>query len=167
MEKWDWIVDVFTFIGMIVCILIALIAIVWVTCFAVKLLIKTFNVKVGKSFELMSEDISKKAESKRERNEIKRKAAAEKKMELLNLKLESKQKVHEMKKQKLAEKLNNQEEIAKQKLFGENSNIELTNTHTEIEVESVEQNKIIEVENVVDEKNQTRARKSSKKSDKK
>ena len=120
MKNWEWLIDIFTFIGMAVCIIIALIAIVWVTCFAVKLLIKTFNVRVGKSYELTIENINKKAESKKERNDIKRKAAAEKKMELLNMKLESKQKIHEMKQQKLAEKLANEENKVKNKLFGEN-----------------------------------------------
>lgn len=120
MEKWEWLVDVFAFIGMTVCIIIALIAIVWVTCFAVKLLVKTFSVRVGKSYDLMVEDITKKAEAKKERNETKRNASLEKKNEILNLKLESKQKIHEMKKQKLEKKLLEKENKAKEKLFGEN-----------------------------------------------
>ena len=124
MENWQWVIDIFTFIGMIVCILIALIAIVWLTCFAVKLLIKTFSVRVGKSLDLAVEDINKKAEAKKERNDLKRKAAAEKKLEILNMKLESKQRVHEIKKAKLAEKLENQENIAKTKLFGEIERVE-------------------------------------------
>ena len=119
MENWGWLVDTFTFIGMIVCILITLIAIVWLTCFFVKLLVKTFNVRVGKSYEIMVEDITKKSEAKKERNEIKRKAAFEQKMELLNMKLESKARVHEMKKQKLDNELNEKENKQKIKLFGE------------------------------------------------
>ena len=58
MEKWEWVVDIFTFIGIIVSVIIALIAIVWITCFAVKLLIKIFGVKVGSSFDIMKEDIA-------------------------------------------------------------------------------------------------------------
>ena len=85
MEKWEWLVDIFTFIGMIVCVIVTLIAIVWLTCFFVKLLVKTFNVRVGKSYDLMVEDITKKAEAQKERNQIKRKEKAEKKMEILNM----------------------------------------------------------------------------------
>ena len=119
MENYEWIYDIFAFIGMAVCILIALIAIVWVTCFAIKLLVKTFGVRVGKSYDIMVEDITKKSEAKKERKEIARKASADKKMEILNMKLESKQKIHEMKKQKLAENLAQKEELAKSKIFGE------------------------------------------------
>lgn len=129
MEKWEWLVDIFTFIGMIVCVIVTLIAIVWLTCFFVKLLVKTFNVRVGKSYDLMVEDITKKAEAKKERNQIKRKEKAEKKMEILNMKLESKQKVHEMRKAKLAKKLELVENAQKQKLLGEdaaNVNIEVS-----------------------------------------
>ena len=120
MEKWQWLVDVFTFIGMAVCILIALIAIVWITCFLVKLLVKTFGVKVGKSYDLMVEDINKKAEAKKERNEIKRQAKLAHKMEILNMKLENKQNIHNMKKAKLEGKLDAKENAVKVKLFGEN-----------------------------------------------
>ena len=120
MENYEWVIDIFAFIGMLVCIIIALIAIGWATCFAVKLLIKTFSVRVGKSYDLMVEDISKKAELKKERNEIKRQAVAEKKMEILNLKLENKQRLHEIKKAKLEQELKQKEEKEKIKLFGEN-----------------------------------------------
>ena len=120
MENNEWIIDIFAFIGMLVCIIIAFIAIGWATCFAVKLLIKTFSVRVGKSYDLMVEDISKKAELKKERNEIKRQAVAEKKMEILNLKLENKQRLHEIKKAKLEQELKQKEEQEKIKLFGEN-----------------------------------------------
>ena len=73
----------------IMIVLIALIAIVWITCFLVKLLIKTFGVKVGKSYDLMVEDINKKAEARKSRNEIKREAKFAQKMEILNMKLKS------------------------------------------------------------------------------
>lgn len=135
MEKWEWVVDIFTFIGIVVSVIIALIAIVWITCFAVKLLIKIFGVKVGSSFDIMKEDIEKKAEAKKERKEIKRKAAAEQKMELLNLKLESKQRVHEMKKQKLTEGLIKEEESAKRKILG--GDIETSRDELVAEVERV------------------------------
>jgi hypothetical protein len=135
MEKWEWVIDIFTFIGIIVSVIIALIAIVWITCFAVKLLIKIFGVKVGSSFDIMKEDIVKKAEAKKERKEIKRKAAAEHKMELLNLKLENKQKIHEMKKQKLSDKLKEKEDVAKQKILGDD--IETSRDELVAEVERV------------------------------
>lgn len=119
MEKWEWLIDVFTFIGMAVCILIALIAIVWLTCFLVKLLVKTFGVKFGKSYDIMVEDINKKAEAKKARNEIKRQAKLAQKMEILNMKLENNQKTHEMKKAKLDKKLKDKENATKTKLFGD------------------------------------------------
>lgn len=137
MENYKWIYDIFAFIGMLVCIIIALIAIVWVTCFAVKLLIKTFGVRVGKSYDIMVEDINKKSEAKKERKEISRKAAFDKKMEILNMKLENKQKIHEMKKQKLEQKLAKQEENAKLRFFGDNKQEELEFIEPEVEPEVV------------------------------
>lgn len=119
MENWQWVVDIFTFIGIAVSIIIALIAIVWLTCFFVKLLVKTFGLRVGKSYDLMVEDINKKAEAKKERNEKKRSEKLAQKMEILNMKLESKARVHEMKKAKLEEKLDAKEAGAKTKLFGD------------------------------------------------
>lgn len=123
MEKtgWEWATNIFTFIGVVVCILITLIAVVWLTCFFVKLLIKTFSVRVGKSYDLMVEDITKKSEAKKERNEKKRQAKLDHKMELLNMKLESKARVHEMKKKKLEDSLEAKERNQKVKLFGENA----------------------------------------------
>ncbi len=124
MEKWEWLVDTFTFIGMAVCIIIAAIAIVWLTCFLVKLLVKTFGIRVGKSYDLMVEDIEKKSAARKERNEIKRQAKFAQKKELLNMKLENKAKIHEMKKAKLEGKLNKKETAVKVKLFGD-ENFEL------------------------------------------
>lgn len=116
---WQWVVDIFTFIGISVSIIIALIAIVWLTCFFVKLLVKTFGLRVGKSYDLMVEDINKKSEAKKVRNEKKRNAKLEQKMELLNMKLESKARIHEMKKAKLEGTLEANEAEAKVKFFGE------------------------------------------------
>lgn len=121
MENWQWVVDIFTFIGIAVSIIIALIAIVWLTCFFVKLLVKTFGMRVGKSYDLMVEDINKKAEAKKIRNEKKRSEKLAQKMELLNMKLESKARVHEMKKAKLEGKLETRENAAKVRLFGEDA----------------------------------------------
>lgn len=134
-SNWEWASNIFTFIGIVVCVLITLIAIVWLTCFFVKLLVKTFSVRVGKSYDLMVEDITKKAEAKKERNEKKRQAKFEHKNELLNMKLESKQRVHEMKKKKLADKLETSEQSQKVKLFGE------TAQNVKVETKNVEPKK--------------------------
>lgn len=147
MEKWQWLVDVFTFIGMAVCILTALIAIVWITCFLVKLLVKTFGVKVGKSYDLMVEDINKKAEARRTRNEMKRQAKFDQKMELLNMKLENKQRIHDIKKVKLEGKLDAKENAVMIKLFGdEASKFEIKPKISAKETKKVEE-KIEEKEN--------------------
>ena len=161
MENYKWIYDIFAFIGMLVCIIIALIAIVWVTCFAVKLLIKTFGVRVGKSYDILVEDINKKSEAKKERKEIARKAAFEKKMEILNLKLDSKQKIHEMKKQKLEQKLLKQEESAKIKFFSENKQEKLESIETEVKPEIIKVYEDVETKKEIEKKNKTR--KTSKK----
>lgn len=151
MEKWEWLVDVFTFIGMAVCILIALIAIVWITCFLVKLLVKTFGVKVGKSYDLLVEDINKKSEAKKERNEKKRTEKLAQKMELLNMKLESKARVHEMKKAKLEGKLNQKENQVKTKLFGENASETMVEAKKSVENEVKESEEVFEnIADVVD-----------------
>ena len=161
MENYKWIYDIFAFIGMLVCIIIALIAIVWVTCFAVKLLIKTFGVRVGKSYDIMVEDINKKSEAKKERKEISRKAAFDKKMEILNMKLENKQKIHEMKKQKLEQKLARQEENAKLRFFGDNKQEELEFIEPEVEHEIIKVYEDVETKKEIETKNKTR--KTSKK----
>ncbi len=119
MEKWEWLVDTFTVIGMVVCILVTLIALAWVVCYAVKLLVKTFSVKVDASYDIIVEDINKKKEAKKIRKEIKRNKQTERKLELLNMKEESRDKVHEMKKQKLADKLEVKENAEAKKMFVE------------------------------------------------
>ena len=142
MEKWEWLVDTFTIIGMLVCILVTLIALAWVVCFAVKLLVKTFNVKVGSSYDILVEDIKKKGEAKKERKEIKRTKQAQRKMELLNMKEESKNKVHDMKKQKLADKLETKENNEAKKLFNEPVLSKLKSKTTEkVKEEKVEEKK--------------------------
>lgn len=160
-SNWAWATNIFTFIGMVVSIIVTLIAIVWLTCFVVKLLIKSFNVRVGKSYEIMVEDINKKAEAKKERKELKRQAAFEQKKELLNMKLESKARVHEMKKEKLADKLESKEQNKKYKLFGDEAeNVEVKIKKPESKEELVE-----DTEEVVEEvqKPKTSNKKSSKK----
>ena len=114
-----WAVDIFTFIGIVVCIIAATIGLVWLTCFVVKLAVKTFGAKVGESYDVFVEDMKKKAENKKARNAKKREEKDAQKMELLNMKLEMKARVHEMKKQKLQEKLSGVENAQKAKLFGD------------------------------------------------
>lgn len=114
----SWAVDIFTFIGIVVCIITAAIALVWLTCFVVRLLVKTFGSKINESYNVYLEDMKKKSESKKERNAKKREAKDAQKMELLNMKLELKEKVHEMKKQKLQEKFAEKENTQREKLFG-------------------------------------------------
>ena len=154
MENWQWVVDIFTFIGITVSIIIALIAIVWLTCFFVKLLVKTFGLRVGKSYDLMVEDINKKAEAKKERNEKKRSEKLAQKMEILNMKLESKARVHEMKKAKLEEKLDAKEASAKTKLFGESDVPEIKASKSALKkpknVESEEEEVLEEIVDIID-----------------
>lgn len=158
MENSEWVIKVFAFIGIAVCVIVTLIALVWAVCFAVKLLIKTFGVRVGKSYDVMVEDITQKTEAKKERKKLSRKASAEKKMELLNMKLASKQKIHEMKKQKLAEKLAKQETDAREKILGEGvENKEPDTFETEVEPE------VVKIYETFEEKPKTK-KKSNKKS---
>lgn len=137
-----WAVDIFTFIGIVVCIIAASIALVWLTCFVVKLLIKTFGAKVGESYDVFVEDMKKKAENKKARNAKKREEKDAQKMELLNMKLESKARVHEMKKQKLQEKLDMRENAQKEKLFGVPAEQEEVETKVEEEPEVKEQEEV-------------------------
>jgi len=144
MEDWQWVVDIFTFIGISVSVIIALIAIVWLTCFFVKLLVKTFGLRVGKSYDLMVEDINKKAEEKKIRKEMKRSAKLNQKMELLNMKLESKERVHEMKKAKLEGTLSAKEAEAKVKLFGEDAKNYVADKKPKVKAEQKQEIKVEE-----------------------
>lgn len=107
--------SVFTFIGMAFCIIASIVALVWLTCFIVKLLIKTFKVQVQNSYEVFVENNTAKAKSKKERNAIKRKADDARKLEILNMKLESQERIHNMKKDKLEKAIFETEEKAREK----------------------------------------------------
>ena len=87
----SWAVDIFTFIGIVVCIITAAIALVWLTCFVVRLLVKTFGSKINESYNVFVEDMKKKSESKKERNAKKREAKDAQKLELLNIRFQSPQ----------------------------------------------------------------------------
>lgn len=107
--------SIFTFIGMAFCIIVAVVALVWLTCFIVRLLIKTFKTQVQNSYDVFVENSSAKTASKKERNAIKRKASDARKMEILKMKEESRDRVHKMKTDKLGIKLNENENKAKEK----------------------------------------------------
>ena len=107
---------VFAIIGVVVSIVVTLIALVWLTCFMVRLLVKTFSYRVESSVEVAKEDIDNKAEAKKARNKLKTDTANNQKMTVLRMKLESKKKIYEMRKQKLAETLEHREDIERQKL---------------------------------------------------
>ena len=125
MEMQEFVTNLFMWIGIIISVVTVTIATVWLVCFIIKLLIKTFGYRVKTSYEIMTEDIAKKGEAKKERKALKRKAQSEQKMELLNIKLASKQKIHEMKKQKLQQDLKAKEEQVQKRIFeSKNSDIE-------------------------------------------
>lgn len=107
--------SVFTFIGMAFCIIVALVALVWLTCFIVRLLIKTFKTQVQNSYDIFVENSSAKTASKKERNAIKRAGQDARKMEILKMKEESKDRIHRLKVDKLGIKLNENENKAKEK----------------------------------------------------
>ena len=110
--------SVFTFIGMVFSIVVSLVALVWLTCFVVRLLIKTFKKQVDNSYEIFVENSEAKTKSKKERNAIKRQAKDARKMEILNMKEESRERIHKMKVDKLGIKLNEEENKAREK-YGE------------------------------------------------
>ena len=108
--------SIFTFIGMAFSIIVSLVALVWLTCFAVRLLIKTFKVQVQNSYDVYVENSTAKANSKKARNAKKREAKDARKLEILNIKEESKDRIHQMKVNKLGIKLLKKEEKAQDKI---------------------------------------------------
>ena len=121
--------SVFTFIGMAFSIVVSLVALVWLTCFVVRLLIKTFKIQVQNSYDVYVENSTAKANSKKERNAIKRQAKDARKLEILNMKEESRNRIHELKVNKLGLKLLKNEEKAKEKyVVNEPSDKELENS---------------------------------------
>ena len=107
--------SVFTFIGMAFSIIVSLVALVWLTCFVVRLLIKTFKKQVQNSYDIFVENSEAKTKSKKERNAIKRQSKDARKMEILNMKEESRERIHKMKVDKLGIKLNEEENKAREK----------------------------------------------------
>lgn len=118
--------SVFTFIGMAFCLIVAVVALVWLTCFIVRLLIKTFKTQVQNSYDVFVENSSAKTASKKERNAIKRAGRDARKMEILKMKEESKDRIHKLKTDKLSVKLTENENKAKEK-YGVNSAEKLVN----------------------------------------
>ena len=158
----EWLFETFAVIGIAVSLIAAVIAVVWLTCFVVKLLIKTFGEKVQASYDVMSEDIAKKAEAKKARNEKKRLQKNEHKLEVLTLKLESAQKIHEMKTGKISAKLAEKEQRAKEKYLAQFANNEMP----KIEIPVADKLKKVE-EKPVQEKEQKEEPKKKKEVDKK
>ena len=107
--------SIFTFIGMVFSIVVSLVALVWLTCFVVRLLVKTFKKQVQNSYDIFVENSEAKTKSKKERNAIKRQAKDARKMELLNMREESRERIHKMKVDKLGMKLNEDENKAREK----------------------------------------------------
>ena len=108
--------NIFTFIGMAFSIIVSLVALVWLTCFIVKLLVKTFKIQVQNSYDVFVENNTAKANSKKERNAKKRQAKDARKLEILNMKEESRDRIHQMKVNKLGVKLLEKEEKAQDKI---------------------------------------------------
>ena len=107
---------VFAFIGVLVTLVVTIIALVWLTCFMVRLLVKTFSYRVDVSVEVAKEDIDNKAKSKRVRNKLKRDTRDQHKMTTLKMKLESENKIFEMRKEALAKSLLEKEAKEREKL---------------------------------------------------
>lgn len=107
--------SIFTFIGMAFSIIVSLVALVWLTCFAVRLLVKTFKKQVQNSYEVFVENSEAKTKSKKERNAIKRQAKDARKMEILNMKEDSRERIHKMRVDKISMKLLEEENKAKEK----------------------------------------------------
>ena len=87
----------FAVFGVIVAIIICAVVVVWLTCFCVKMLTRTFSTTLDSFSTVQKEDIRLKYDAKRERmlkaRELKSKHQAEEQEKKLN----SKQKVHEYK----------------------------------------------------------------------
>ena len=108
--------NIFTFIGMAFSIIVSLVALIWLTFFVIRLLTKTFKVQVQNSYDVYVENSTAKANSKKERNALKRQAKDARKLEILNMKKESKDRIHQMKVNKLGVKLLIKEEKAQEKI---------------------------------------------------
>ena len=143
--------SIFTFIGMAFSIVVSVVALVWLTCFVVRLLIKTFKTQVQSSYDIFVENNEAKAKSKKERNAIKRQAKEARKLEILNMKEESRDRVHQMKVNKLGIKLLENEEKAKEK-YGSSAavkNTQIKKDKSKIDVE--ENQEELEAKNIEDE----------------
>ena len=81
---WQWSINLFTILGIVVSVVILLIVFVWGICFGVKVITKTFGDQVKSSYALRKEDIEKKYNAKKERNERKREQLFAQKNEILD-----------------------------------------------------------------------------------
>ena len=96
---------VFAFIGVVVTLVVTIIALVWLTCFMVRLLVRTFSYRVDVSVDVAKEDIDNKAKAKKQRNKLRRDSRNQHKMTILKMKLENEQKIFELRKDSLAKSL--------------------------------------------------------------
>lgn len=115
----EFVMTVFMIIGAVVSVIVTLIALVYGTFFIVRLLAKTFSLRVSSSIELMSDSIQEKKLEKKERKKQEREAKFEQKRELHKLKLESIARIGEMKRKKYQQKLTKKEDKTYEKMFGE------------------------------------------------
>ena len=107
---------VFAFIGVAVTLVVTIIALVWLTCFMVRLLVKTFSYRVDVSVDVAKEDIDNKAKAKKLRNKLKRDTKDQHKMTVLKMKIDSSNRVFEMKKEALQKSLAEKELREREKL---------------------------------------------------
>lgn len=109
---------IFMVIGILVCIVVTAVALVWVTCFVIRVLVRTFGTKVRSYSEVLAEDIREKSAMKKEFKAQERAALKEQKAELLKVKIESKERINQLKKKKLEQKCREKEKQKSLKMFG-------------------------------------------------
>lgn len=153
MDMKSFVMYCFMIIGILVCVVVSAIALVWTTCFVVRILIKSFKTKVNSFCEIAVEDIKEKSALKKEIKRKLRLAQKEQKEEALKIKLKSDKRIAEMKLKKLEEKLKAKESKLSLKFFG---NYPL-DTQDEEECSEIEENQYkedIDEENITEETNQ-------------
>ena len=144
---------VFAVIGVVVTLLVTMIALVWLTCFMVRLLIKTFSYRVDVSVGVAKEDIDNKADAKKQRNKLKTDQKNAHKMAMLKMRLESNQRVFEMKKDALAASLNDKENKERVKMGLEpNEQVAKVKKVEENKVDKKESTKEVEKEESIEDK---------------
>ena len=145
---------VFAFIGVVVTLVVTIIALVWLTCFMVRLLVRTFSYRVDVSVDVAKEDIDNKAKAKKQRNKLKRDSRNQHKMTILKMKLENEQKIFELRKDSLAKSLLQKENKERIKLgmpTVELEEVETMEDTTDIKDTTAKVNKDTKKDDVVEE----------------